>query len=190
LKTISKLAIAVLALAFGTAGFAADKRSSVSVFGNISNTKDEGSSANTNATIYGSYGFMLRDSIELEIQVGTNISEFGGGFTSTGFSTGLVGKYYFSPVGEGGALSPYAKAGLRIDVNESKSDDFKTTGTGFGLQVGGGVEYALTESVATFVEATYSRLKFDSDTESDFGDSSFKYDSTVFEINIGLKIRF
>jgi hypothetical protein len=177
LKIISKLALAAFAMAFGTAGFAADKSSSASVFGNISSTKISGTSAFTNATVYGSYGRMLRESIEVELQLGQTISEAGGGSKFTSTSIGATGKYYFAPVGEGGAVSPYVKAGLRVNLDKASGSN----GTGFGVQGGGGVEYALTESVSTFVEATYSRLKYSGD---------FDYTAGLFEINIGLKLRF
>lgn len=177
MKTISKLAFAVSTLAFGAAAVAADGNSSVSMFGNVS-SQSSGSSDFSGATIYGSYGRLLGDAIELEIQVGQSISGSGGNSSEvSSTSVGATAKLYFAPVGESGSFSPYLKAGLRVNFDKFGGD----TRTGYGVLGGAGFEFALGGGVATFVEGTYSRLKYRSDFDNKLG---------LFETIIGLKLRF
>ena len=150
----------------------------MSLFGNVSSDESSGNYDFTDATIYGSYGRLVGEAIELEIQLGQSISDSGSGSSRvTSTTVGALAKFYFSPLGEGGSVSPYVKAGLR--VNFDKFDG--RTGTGYGWQGGGGLEYALNTSVSTFLEGTYSKVKYRGD---------FDYKVGLFEINVGLRLRF
>jgi hypothetical protein len=161
LKAISQLAVTVCALVFGAASLAAGNSS-------VSLSSDD----ITNATIYGSYGYMLGEAIEVEIQVGQNGSSR---YSST--TVGATAKYYFTRVGEAGSYSPYLKAGLRANF-----DNFDgRTEKGCGVLGGGGFDYALTGSVATFLEGTYSRVKYRDRFDRKVG---------LFEVNVGLRLRF
>lgn len=159
----TKLALAALALSLSTAAFAADKRSSISVFGNII-IPEEGDNT---GTVFLSYGYLLTDSIEIEGSVGQTYSAG----TTTGMY-GLTGKYYFRSVGPGASVLPYVKAGFLAMVPDQGD-------TASGYQAGGGVEFQMNESASTFIEATYNSTKI----------SGFPASNST-QINVGLKLRF
>jgi hypothetical protein len=178
LKIIPKLALAVFALTSGAAGLAADRSSSVSLFGNVSSTESSGSYDFTDATIYGSYGRLLGEAIEVEIQLGQSIGNSGSGSSRvTSTTVGALARYYFTRVGEVGSATPYLKAGLRVNFDKFGG----RTSRGYGAQGGGGLEYSLNGGASTFVEGTYSRLKYS---------GRFDYTVGLFEVNVGLRLRF
>lgn len=161
--TKTKFALAALALSLSTAAFAADKRSSISVFGNVT-IPEEGENT---GTVFLSYGYLLTDSIELEGNVGQMFSD--------GETTGLygfTGKYYFRAVGAGASVLPYVKAGFLAFV-PNVGDTLS------GYQAGGGVEFTMGESASTFIEATFNSTK-----------ASGIPASNSTQINVGLKLRF
>jgi opacity protein-like surface antigen len=177
----SLFTLAAVALLMSPAAFSADKRSSISASGNLSSTKTEASgfeSTATSADIFLGYGFLLTDSIELGAELGTNITEDDTGDTTTSMLIGVTGKYYFRPVGDGGRLLPYAKLGVRIAQLDSDSAD--DTFTSYGWEVGGGLEFQVTENVSPFGEVSYSGL--------DEADDLFK--TKALRFLVGIKLRF
>lgn len=159
-----KTALITAALVLGTVATAqaADKRSSLSLSGNIT-VPEEG---DTSGNVFFSYGFMVTPSIELE---GTWGQTFSRGETSA--ILGFVGKYYFSPVGRGGAVLPYVKAGALVLVPDQGDN-------ATGWQAGAGLEFAFNESASTFFEASYNNTKVNSFTSKDV------------QLNVGIKLRF
>jgi opacity protein-like surface antigen len=177
--------LAALALLMSPAAFSADKRSSISASGNIGSTKTEvdtgfgtSSSTATSADVFLGYGFLLTDSIELGLELGTNITEDNTGNTTTNMLVGVSGKYYFRPVGEGGRLLPYAKIGLRVSTLDS--DSASDTFTSYGWEAGGGLEFQVTENVSPFGEVSYSGLEE--------ADDLFK--TKALRFLVGIKLRF
>lgn len=156
------LALAVATLATAPA-LAADKRSSVSIFGNVI-VPEEGDNI---GNVFLSYGYLLTDSIELEGGVGQT---FSGGTTSTSLTFGA--KYYFGTLGAAGRMVPYVKANV---------GRFSTSGGGGNSNAfggGGGLEFAMTESASTFVEGVYQEVR------------SSGFDSSSFVLQVGVKLRF
>ena len=156
------LALAVATLA-ATPALAADKRSSISIFGNIT-VPEEGDNV---GNVFLSYGYLLTDSLELEGGVGQT---FSGGTTSTSLNFGA--KYYFGTLGAAGRMVPYVKANV---------GRFSSSGGGGSLSSyggGGGLEFAMTESASTFVEGIYQEV------------SASGFSSSSFVIQLVVKLRF
>ena len=161
-----KIAILAAALAASSTAFAADKRMSVSVFGNISGSAD----TDPQGFISTSIGYLLTDSLE----VGGVLSQFlsGGAKGSTTTSFGANVKYYFGSVGKAGATVPYVMASAQSSSSSSGGSSSTL------LQGGGGLEFTMTENAATFVEAAAQRVSTGSNS------------STGYQMNIGIKLRF
>lgn len=131
MKTKIILASALIALS-GTVMAQSTKNQSVSVFGNY--VKPSGGDGV--GSIFGSYGFMPTENLELGVSAGASFSE---GETSS--HVGVNAKYFFGAIGRAGALVPYLKA--NVDRGEG------TTIYGGGV----GAEYGLSESASLFAEA-------------------------------------
>jgi hypothetical protein len=156
------LALAVATLA-ATPALAADKRSSISIFGNVTIPEEGDNSGN----IFISYGYLLTDSIELEGGVG---QFFSSGITSTSLNVGA--KYYFGTVGAAGRMVPYARVSVGTSRNSGGGGNFSNFGGG------GGLEFTMTESASAFVEGIYQQVRVSG------------FDSSAVVAQFGLKLRF
>ncbi len=169
-----KLALLATALAVSGTALAADKRSSISVFGNIT-VPDEGDNSGYVAL---TYGYLLTSAIELE----AGMSQFyAGGDTFTTINGGA--KYYFGAVGKAGGIVPYVKAQVGRSTNTNAfSPDYTQYGGG------GGVEFVLTEATSTFIEGVYLSTKYDTIRSNGFtfGGNT----SSQIQFNVGIKLRF
>lgn len=172
-----KLAILVAALTLGSTAFAADKKQSISVFGNITIPEDGGNQG----TVFLSFGHLFGDSWEFEGSIAQTYSSAGG--SDITFSTlGIGGKYYFKPVGGAGKVLPYAKVGLSASRSNAPSPDYSS------YLGGGGIEFAMNESASTFIEAVYSKDKYDTMRSGNITIGGNTTSSIVF--NVGVKLRF
>ena len=165
------LVIAALAVAAASPSFAADKKSSISLFGNIVVPENGGNQG----TVFLSYAHLFGSSWELEGSISQTYSSSGG--QDITFSTvGLGAKYYFSPVGGGGSVLPYLKVGFSSSTSNVASSIDYTSVLG-----GAGLEFAMNETASTFIEAVYQQNKYDS--------AFIQKDSSVI-VNFGIKLRF
>lgn len=158
-----KLALMAVAIAATSTAMAADKRTSISVFGNLSKQ----STGDASGTVFLSFGRLVTDSLELEVSLAESFSS---GDTTTMLGGGV--KYYFGAVGKAGAVVPYVRAGLQ---SASSSGGGARTSI---IQAGGGVEFTMSESAATFVEAAYARY------------STGNFTDNGVQVNVGIKLRF
>ena len=157
-----KIAFIAAALALSSSAFAADKKTSISVFGNVSGS----SGADPVGTVAVSFGRLITDSFEVGAQYVTSFSS-----GNTFRIGGVNAKYYFGTVGKAGSVLPYVTAA----VGASGSDQ---TSTGHNLQAGVGAEFVITESASTFVEAVYDRNTVNSRT------------TNGYQAQVGIKLRF
>ncbi len=157
------LALAIAAALAASPALAADKRSSVSVFGNVT-VPDVGDNS---GSLFVSYGYLLTDSLELEGGIG---QFFSGGITATTLTVGA--QYYFGSLGAAGSVVPYVKANLGRSSSSGGGSSANTFGGG------GGVEFALSESASAFVEGVYQEVKITN------------FNTSQFSIQLGLKLRF
>lgn len=160
-----KIALMAAAVALSSSAFAADKKTSISVFGNVSGQ----SGSDPMGTVSVSIGRLVTDSLELGAQYTTTMSGGSNGITTT--MGGVNAKYYFGAVGKGGAVLPY----LTVGVLAAGSD---TVDTYTMYQAGGGMEFTMTESASTFVEAVATRSKIGNTT------------SNGYTLQVGVKLRF
>ncbi len=156
-------ALAIATALAATPALAADKRSSVSLFGNIT-VPEEG---DNNGSLFLSYGYLLTDSLELEGGVSQTFSR---GFTSTNVDFGV--KYYFGSVGSARGAVPYVKANIGRGTSSGGGSGSNTFGGGAGL------EFPIGENTATFVEGVYQQVKFSG------------FSTSQFSMQVGLKLRF
>jgi hypothetical protein len=157
-----KIALIAAALAVSSSAFAADKKTSISVFGNLSGS----SGADPVGTVAVSFGRLLTDSFEVGAQYVTSFSS-----GNTFRMGGVNAKYYFGTVGKAGAVLPYVTAAVGANGSDTSS-------TGHSLQAGGGAEFVMTESASTFVEAVYDRNTISSHT------------TNGYQMQVGIKLRF
>lgn len=174
-----KIAVIAAAVAFTGTAFAQEKKNSLSLFGNISGS----SGGDPTSTIGFSAGRLLGDSLELEgnlVYSGTPSSEA---------VIGALGlKYYLRPVGKGGSVLPYLKAGVQFTSTSVDKTCVGTSGATFPCGttdsndttalLGAGLDFAVSESVFPFVEATASKS------------SKSNSSGTNYLVQIGVRIRY
>ena len=156
-------ALAIAAALAATPALAADKRSSVSIFGNVT-IPEEGDNI---GSLFVSYGYLMTDSLELEGGVSQTFSR---GFTSTNVDFGV--KYYFGSVGAARGAVPYVKGNIGRGTSSGGGSGSNTFGGGAGLEI------PIGENTATFVEGVYQQVKFSG------------FSTSQFSMQVGLKLRF
>jgi opacity protein-like surface antigen len=161
----SKILIAAMLALLSSSVMAQTKDRSVSVFGNYS--KSSGVDGG-NGSLYGSYGFLPTQSLELDVFVGVFFTS--GADSDTTTLAGVAAKYYFGSLGRAGALVPYLKA----DVATMHGGEFNQTIYGAGA----GIDYALTESASVYLEILAHKS-----TKSEVS-------GTMTDLNLGLTYRF
>ena len=157
------LAVAAAAAAAPTA-LAADKRLSVSAFGQVSKYSNSDASGN----VYLSVGYLFTDSLEGQVVLNQTLGG-AGEFTLLG----LGGKYYFGGVTQAKSWLPYVHASY-----------LKTLGSGleFNVARGGlGMDLPVNEAASITVEAAYVRQETA---------GVIKTKTNGSEVLVGLKIRF
>lgn len=169
-----KLAFVAAALALSAGAHAADKRSSISIFGNII-VPEEGDNV---GTVFISYGYLLTSALEIEGSLGQT---FSAGFTNSILNGGV--KYYFGAIGKAGGVVPYVKASIgRSTSNNAFSPDSSDYGAGAG------VEFAMNESASTFIEGVYQSTKYDTIRVNGFNVGGNTSSQIVMQV--GVKLRF
>jgi hypothetical protein len=153
----AKLLVAAMLAVLSGSAMAQAKTQSFSVSGMVF----KASGADAIGQVAASYGFMPTEHLELGFTVG---AQFGEETESLG---AVDAKYYFGAVGTAGSLVPYLKG----NVQHMASSTF------YGL--GGGLDYAMTESASFFIEAIAQK---NTDSDEDSG--------TVSMIKLGLTYRF
>jgi hypothetical protein len=169
-----KLALVAAALALSAGAQAADKRSSVSIFGNIV-VPEEGENS---GTVFISYGYLLTSALEIEGSIGQTYSA---GFTSSILSGGL--KYYFGAIGKAGAVVPYVKASAG---RSTSTNAFSPDSTDYGGGVG--VEFTMNESASTFIEGVFQSTKYDTIRVNGFNVGGNTSSQVLMQV--GVKLRF
>jgi opacity protein-like surface antigen len=174
-----KIALIAAAIAFTGTAFAQEKKNSLSLFGNISGS----SGSDPSSTIALGLGRLFGDSLELEgnlIHAGTPTSD-----------TNIVGlglKYYLRPVGKGGSVLPYLRAGVQVMSSSTDNTCFSATQGSYACgttdtndttaTLGGGLDFAVSESVFPFVEITTSKS------------SKSNSSGTNYLVQLGVRIRY
>jgi hypothetical protein len=132
------LAVAILAAVSSTA-FAAEKGNELSVYGNIQDQISPSTGSGTTTTINASYGKYMTD--RLLITGSAFIMD------NTGFkmiTAGVGTKYYFK-VGQKGDFVPFVAGSVQLgSINISGVG----SGNTFGLDLGGGASYFVTETAS------------------------------------------
>lgn len=176
-----KIALIAAAVAFTGTAFAQEKKNSLFLAGNISGSSGQ----DPTSSIFGGMGRLFGDSLELEGSM-----SYMGSSTMDSTSLGAGLKYYLRPVGKGGSVLPYLKAGVQYTLTSTQ-----TTSTAFvGNQVitttrwvdsndtvatlGGGMDFAVSESIFPFVEATASKS------------SKSNSSGTSYLIQLGVRVRY
>jgi opacity protein-like surface antigen len=161
----SKILVAAMLALLSSSVMAQTKDQSISVFGNYSKVSgvDGG-----NGSLYGAYGFLPMESVELNVFLGVNFTSGANSDTTT--LAGVAAKYYFGSLGQAGKLVPYLKA----DLATMHGDALSQTIYGAGV----GIDYALTESASIYLEALAHKS-----TKSEFS-------GTMTDLNLGLTYRF
>jgi hypothetical protein len=173
--------IAAAAIAFSGSTFAQEKKNSLFLAGNISGS----SGTDPTTSIFGGMGRLFGDSLELE---GTLQRMASPNSESTGLGLGL--KYYLRPVGKSGSVLPYLKAGVQYTLMSTQTTTTTVVGNQFitttrwvdsndtTATLGGGMDFALNESVFPFVEATTSKS------------SKSNSSGTNYLIQLGVRVRY
>ena len=179
-----KLKIALFAaavIACTGSAFAQEKKNSLFLAGNISGS----SGTDPSSSIFGGFGRLFGDSLELEGSLA-----YTGSSTMDSSSLGGGLKYYLRPVGKVGAVLPYLKVGVQYTLTSTQSTSTSVVGNQFVTTtrwvdsndtvatLGGGLDFAISESIYPFVEATTSKS------------SKSANSGTSYLIQLGVRVRY
>jgi hypothetical protein len=151
-------------LSFATGAHAADKKLSISAFGQVS--KYSGSDASGSIFLEG--GYLFTDRLEGQVRLSQTL---GAGELTL---IGVGAKYYFGGVTQAKSWLPYAHASINRSVGGSTDITL--------LRVGPGIDLPVNESTSVSIEGAYVRQEAKA-----FG---FTNKTNGSEIVVGLKIRF
>ncbi len=193
MKKLILTAVAVFSLAFANAqdgeGFA---KGDVFVSGSFGyNSQTVGDSKITSFEIVPRVGYFVSEAISIGARLGYTTSKRDIPFTdevkTNIFNVGVFGRYYFTPSSKfsifGEAGFEYLNINSDIGVTESKTD-------GFGINVGPGVSYFLSDHFA--LEAFWGALGYSTSKEDGATDSTdlFRIGLNLDDINLGLVYKF
>lgn len=164
-RLLATVLAAVAAVSFAGGAHAADKKLSLSAFGQVS--KYSGSEAT--GTIFLEGGYLFTDRLEGQVRLSQTL---GGSNEFTLLGAGA--KYYFGGVSQAKSWLPYVHASF----NKSVGGDIDYT----LLRAGPGMDLPVNEAASVSIEAAYVRQEAKS--------GGFTTKSNGTEIVVGLKIRF
>jgi hypothetical protein len=136
------LAVAILA-AVSTSAFAAEKGNEVSVYGSIMDQVSPSTGSGTTTVINASYGRYMTDRLLI---TGTAFVMNNAAFKET--TVGVGSKYYFM-AGKKGDFVPFVAGSVQLGTINLTGG----SGTTFGISLGGGASYFVTETASVDAHA-------------------------------------